>query len=300
MKKLIYLLLGVMIISNIISTKAFASEIKTVDPDIQDLINLNDPGWNEFLSELDLDSENIEHKEFFLKIYEDENMAKADEKVYTLEEYLMENRIRGDIDIPGVNWLKVSLTAYPNPVDYDKVSIVGGFRWLSTPQFQHEDIFTVSSDSNFIIPGINERVNVAYWPNMSAPTIVGIYGSSSSNLEFDNYGISAKLRLSGTEFNSQIYNLTNAKDYFQLDGNGAFRTLGNPKGTIGFVLKRSNSTTINGKIGLTYFHKQMSINVSPSVGVDSSGNVSLGGIGWETGFDKATTSISYEWRDSIE
>ena len=108
MKKLVYVLLGIMIIVNIVSTKTLASEIKSIDPDIQDLINLNDPGWNEFFSEVDLDAENIEHEEFFVKIYETENTTKVDEKVYTLEEYLMENRVRGDIDIPGVNWLKLA------------------------------------------------------------------------------------------------------------------------------------------------------------------------------------------------
>lgn len=86
-------------------------------------------------------------------------------------------------------------------------------------------------------------------------------------------------------------------NYFYYSGAiSGYTTLGCPKGSIGFSMRRASSA---GKLAFTYNHRQVVLNFDPSVSIDSSGNVSLDGISGGLGYDKASTAISYKWGDTI-
>ena len=65
------------------------------------------------------------------------------------------------------------------------------------------------------------------------------------------------------------------------------------------MLTWATTDTSIGKLTFTYNHQQVTINFNPSINIDSSGNVSIGGMGAGVGFDKASTTIDYEWGETI-
>ncbi|MCI9110473.1 MAG: hypothetical protein HFH47_01520 [Bacilli bacterium] len=298
MKKLFCCILTFLFVLTINFKSTFASVI--LDPTIQQLKDLNDENWTEFLDNLNINSKNKVSGEIYMKVYETPNKLIMDDKTYTYDEYINESKNKANIS-NNTNWIKFFYSMYPQYNDSSKVGVIGGFQWLKTPIYQYTDIFTISSDGNLVIPGANERVNVAFWPNISCPSIVGSYTTGSSNIEFDTYGISGKFKLSSMEFANQITNTPGSEKYFRHDGLlKGFTTLGCPKGTIGFSIKRANSNTLNGKLGFTYNHRQVVLNFDPSVSVGSSGEVNLDGITGGMGYDTATSSISYNWGSFID
>ncbi|MCI7083734.1 MAG: hypothetical protein SO232_04345 [Candidatus Onthovivens sp.] len=298
-KKTIIIIFSLTLILNINLIPTYA--ISNKDPNIELLKNLNDPNWNEFIEEIDLNSNSVSSGEFYMKVYEDPNGLRIDNKTYTVNEYLMQNMVRADLS-SGTNWIKFFYSTYPQFNDPEKISLVGGFEWMQTPNFQYRDIFTISSNGSIIIPGVNERVNVAYWPNISAPTVVGSYTTGDSHIEFDTYGISAKLYLAGYEFSNQILNLDEPSKYFSNSGdstNAGYYTLGCPKGLIGFTMRKSDTTTTRGKLTFTYNHRQFILDFEPSVNVSSEGEVTINFITGQMGYDKASNTIDYTWGEEI-
>lgn len=295
MKKLFCFIISFLFALNLNIVSSFASE--KIEPTIQDLKNLNNGDWNEFLNELDVNSESAISGEFYMKVYETPDKLIMDDKTYTYDEYIAQSGLRADIS-NGTNWIKFFYSVYPRYNDPTYVGVIGGFEWLKTPLYKYTDTFTISSDGNLVIPGANEKVNVAFWPNISCPTVVGSYTTGDSKIEFDTYGITGKFKLSGYDFQDQILNTSNWYNYFTV-GTDGYSTLGCPKGTVGFSMRRANSSTENGKIAFTYNHRQVVLNFEPEISVDSSGNVTLEGITGGLGYDKVTTSVRYEWGSTI-
>ncbi|MCI7083631.1 hypothetical protein [Clostridium sp.] len=295
-KRFFIIIFSSLLILNTNLIPAYANS--NTDPNIELIRNLNDSNWNEFLDNLDLNSNNVSSGEFYMKVYEDSDHPIIDNKVYTFEDYVRANMFRANMP-NGSNWIKFFYSAYPHYNNPEKVGIIGGFEWMQTPTYQLRDIFTISSDSNFSIPGATDKVNVSFWPNISAPTIVGSYTTGDSRIEFDTYGISAHLDLSGFEFKNEINQLENWPNYFTMQPNsGELLTNGCPKGIVGFNIGRSRTSVQYGKICLTYNHKQVEIASNSSVSVDSSSNVTLTGIG--IAYDTVVSSVSYHWGDYID
>lgn len=287
---------------------------ETLPDSIRELQNLNDPGWDEFISNIDFSKE-ATTEEYYVKIYEsEEDAGEIKEEIYTYDEYIDEiNKPQTRAYVKPVSWLKFVYQIYPMYVDMNKASVLVNYMWLTTPKYQMEDIFTISSDSTAVIPGSNSKVNVAYWPNSLASDLVvsysnrtpdGFESSDFSKFDFKTNGISFKQSISGaldTKVNNAIKNSKYAKNksYFTANKYGIYTTNGNPKGCMGFTVMKPSSTSISSKILFTYHHKQVSGNFKPSISIGSSGSVSIGGFTGGVGYDKASTSIDYNWGVAI-
>lgn len=273
---------------------------------INQLLQINDPSWNEFLMNTDLNSPKAINGEIYLKVYEDEKGIVIDDKEYTLEEYLTEeSKPFPTGTIPITKWLKFVYQIYPIYNNPKKASVVAGYEWLSTPEFQLEDIFTVSTDTNAVLPGVNGTVNAAFWPNIgSAPSIVVSYNNKNdlNKFQFDSNGVSFKNKITGYQ-NDKLYNaIVNGipdpierEKYFTKTLDFDYRTKGCPKGTLGFIIDAPTTNPNANKLVFTYNHRQVTANFNPSISISPSGSVSIGGFTGGLGYDKATTSISYIW-----
>lgn len=304
MKKIFSLLLSSMILMTALNTITVKAAT-TKNPIAKELLELNDPGWNEFFKEVDLNSKKVVKSNVYLKVYEDISGEQIlDKKAYTQKEYVAETQKPQPFASYNVaSWLKVSAEIYPMYNNPNKASLVADYQWLQMPRFQQKELFTISTDTNVLVPGVNERVNAAFWPNIACPSVVGSYNnfSNPSKFEFDTNGVTFIQNLNSTEFNTSIKQQPNWQNYFSENtANGLISTKGNPKGSLGFLITRSNSTTTAGKITFTYNHQQVTINFNPTVSISSSGSVSIGGIGGGVGFDKAATTITYPWGSTIQ
>lgn len=304
MKKYLLLLLSSLLIITGLTPINASAKVKEKSI-AQELLDLNDPNWNEFLNEVDLKSKNIVKSESYLKVYENYSGEEVlDKKSYTKKEYLEEVQKPQTFASKNVaSWLKVSYEIYPVYINKEQASILASYEWLQMPRFQQKEMFTVSTDTNIVVPGSNSRVNASFWPNISCPAVVGSYNSISnpSKFEFDTNGVSFIQAMNTTEFNSLIKQQPNWEKYFSTNPyHDLLGTTGSPKGVLGFMLKWSNSTTNIGKLTFTYNHQQVSINFNPSINIDSTGNVSIGGVGAGVGFDKVSTTIDYNRGQTIQ
>ena len=276
------------------------------DETINQLLQLNDPSWNEFLSNTDLNSPKAISNEIYVKVYEDETGITMENKTYTLDEYLIEkSKPEPKGTIIATKWLKFVYQIYPVYNNITKASVIAGYEWLSTPEFQLEDIFTVSTDTNAVIPGANGNVNASFWPNIgSAPGIAVTYNNKNSlnKYQFDTNGVSFKNSITAYQ-NDNLYNaivngIPNAierEKYFTKTLDFDYRTKGCPKGILGFMIDAPTTNPNVSKLVFTYHHRQVTANFNPSISISSSGSVSIGGFTGGLGYDKASTSISYKW-----
>lgn len=288
-----------------LSTKANAAE-KEVPEHVQELMSLNSDGFNEFFSQLDLESEDAVIGEAYLKVIESPNGSVILDKQYTSEEYLSESiKIEPYSSVNVTNWLRLEYSIYPKYNNPKEAGLSMQFKWLKKPAFQGTDIITLSTDGTIVTPGSNNIVNAAFWPNMTVPNIVASYsnlnGSSSdkAHFEFDNYGVSFKHTIASDLFVNDILSLYKYQDHFTNNGR-IWYTEGCPQYSLSTFVTRSTTDTESGKVLFTYNHQQITLNFSPQVSIDGTGDVSVtGGLTAGFGFDKASTSIRYNWGSSI-
>ena len=298
------LLLGVATLSSTLTAKADTIDTQTKSSNVQQLLDLNDPNWNEFLGKTNLDYSKATVGETYVKVYESPTKTIVDDKTYTYEEYS-----KAKASDNAAKWLKFNYEIYPMWNNSKEASAVIGYEWLSTPEFQLEDIFTVSSNSTAVVPGSNSNINVSYWPNVGgAPSVVKSYTNSNnrSNFQFDANGISIKhdlrIKKSDSATISKIEALGNGYEvnkYFTRDSDGNYRTKGRPKATMGIVIKSPTTNPYASKLQFTYHHRQVSANFNPTISISASGNVTVSGFTGGMGYDKANTSIDYKWGSTI-
>lgn len=300
-------LITILILSGFSSINTNAKTTKTATT-VDELRSLNDPGWNEFLKNINSNSTNVQKGETYVKVYESPTENIIDEKTYTKSEFLLEQaktNIQTTASVPVTNWLKFNYEIYSIYNGFS--SVIASYQWLSKPAYQLEDIFTVSTDSTCVLPGSNDYVNASYWPNYSYPNIVGSYGNHSapSKFKFAVNGVSFINKLSvapGTQLYTNIYNTFGVRtnSYFFYDApSGSFLTKGCPKGVLGMTMTSPTTNPNTGKLLFTYNHRQVTVNFNPSISISSTGSVSIGGFTGGLGYDSASTSIRYTWGSTL-
>lgn len=305
-KKFLFISLCTLLTVSPLSTKANATEQtpKEIPQHIQELIDLNSEGFNEFFKQVDLNSDFAVHGESYIKVFESAQGNIIDDREYSKEEYLNEIiKPTPYAVVQPVNWLQLEYSIYPVYGSTTKIGVSAAFTWLKKPNFYGKDLITISTDTNYVTPGSLDMVNAAFWPNISCPNVVGTYrnGTTLANgeFEFDSNGVTFKNYLASNEFANEIKKVPNYSDYFVFDSIKWFST-GCPKLSMSTILTKSNSTTTNGKILFTYNHQQVSINYNPGISVSAEGTVKVtGGITGSLGFDTASVSKNYTYGEQI-
>ncbi len=285
-------------------TNAATQTLKEIPQHVQELIDLNSEGYNEFFKEVDLNSDLAVHGESYIKVFESDQGNTIDDREYSKEEYLKEiSKPTLYSVVQPVNWLQLDYSIYPVYGSTTKIGVSATFTWLKKPNFYGEDLITISTDTNYVTPGSVDMVNAAFWPNIACPSVVGSYrnGTTLANgeFEFDANGVTFKNHLASNEFSNQIKQVPNYQEYFVPDLTKWFST-GCPQFNMSTFLTKSNSTTTTGKILFTYNHQQISINYNPGISVSADGTVKVtGGITGSLGFDKVSVSKNYTYGEQI-
>lgn len=299
-------LLSLTIFSNLSIVNVSAVETSNIESQsntiASELINLDNETWSNYFNGVDINKAKV--GDWYIKIDTPKNLEgeleydKGIISVVSEKDYLQSiNAIQPrDIQLTVTSWIKLTYQICPMYGNNSRASIVAQFEWLTTPQVQGDDMFTISTDSNYVLDGQTGIINATILPNKNVSTVckTSTVQNNISDFVLSGNGTTYKFPLSSTIYTTMIRNLNNYSDYFTFTGKGnLFRTKGCPKVSIGTFINYTGLS--NGRITFTYHHKEVSITANPSISISSSGHVSLGGLGASVTYDKAATAINYTW-----
>lgn len=291
--------------SNVNASENISNDTKIA----KEIIDLNDSSWDEFLKNVDL-SKGV-HSESYIPIAETKEaqskIPKSSLKPYTYNEYLQAKSKNPKYQyLYLASWVKVGVEVFPL-FNSNKASVLASFEWLTNPQAQFDrDSITISSDTNYVFEGAEGIVNGTSFLNKDCPSVYATYSYSNNpgRFKLDGLGNTFNFPLSDKVYSSKIQALgsTECNKYFERNGKtGVYRTKGCPKAVIGSYIKRSNTSTVNGRIVVTYGHKQLTFSGNPSVSINANGvaSFSLGVAGKKT-YDTVSSAFNYKWGYFIE